>query len=33
MKCQSYQHILYFESTAQAIARLGFAHGPVHDAP
>ena len=43
MKCQSYQHT-YFENTvcercrlgylfsAQAIARLGFAHGLIHDA-
>jgi hypothetical protein len=33
MKCQSYQYIPCFENTAQAIARLGFAHGLVHDAP
>jgi hypothetical protein len=46
MKCQSYQHIPYFENTvrercsrrlgylvsAQAIVRLGFAHGLIHDA-
>jgi hypothetical protein len=33
MKCQSYQHIPYFENTAQAIARLGLAQGLIHDAP
>jgi hypothetical protein len=32
MKCQSYQYIPCFENTAQAIARLGFVHGLVHDA-
>ena len=46
MKCQSYQHIPYFENTVrercscrlgylvltQAIVRLGFAHGLIHDA-
>jgi hypothetical protein len=43
MKCQSYQHIPYFENTvcerrrlgyrlsAQAVASVGFAHGLVHD--